>query len=219
MLNALIGIVVIIVIIYISIVTYQKHLLKLAKKMETETKHFESLKLEDEFNQLKQIGLIGDSLDKINAAETKFNKIIKEELPQLNSILMSVENSSNSFNILKTRDSSDEAQNLLEKIATELDDVEETLNKTFKLAKEHRAAVSDLENRYKSLRKILLTKNGDFGPALDALEERLSSIEETFDDFSNLTKQGDHANAEKILVDLNHATVNLEDMVKTIAVL
>lgn len=219
MLNALIGIVVIIVIIYISIVTYQKHLLKLAKKMETETKHFESLKLEDEFNQLKQIGLIGDSLDKINAAETKFNKIIKEELPQLNSILMSVENSSNSFNILKTRDSSDEAQNLLEKIATELDDVEETLNKTFKLAKEHRAAVSDLENRYKSLRKILLTKNGDFGPALDALEERLSSIEETFDDFSNLTKQGDHANAEKILVDLNHATVNLEDMVKTIPAL
>ncbi|WP_395318810.1 septation ring formation regulator EzrA [Fructilactobacillus frigidiflavus] len=219
MLNALIGIVIIIIIIYIAIVFYQKHFLKLAVKMQNEVEHFTNLKIADDLEQVKQIGLIGDSLANINEAEKQFNNIVKNELPQLSLIVDDVKKSAKGINFLKTRDESDEAQMLLEKIATDLDKIQATIDKTAKLEKEHRAAVSDLEERYKRLRKILLTKNSEFGPALDALEEQLSSIEETFDDFSKLTQQGDHANAEKILVDLNKATINLESSISAIPVL
>ncbi|WP_429970686.1 septation ring formation regulator EzrA [Fructilactobacillus sp. Tb1] len=219
MLNAIIGIVVIIAIIYISIVVYQKHLLKLADKMQNEVTNFKNLKLDEDFTKVKELGLIGDSLEKINETYTSFENITKDDLPKLVSLLDEIKTSSNGINFLKTRDLSDEAETKIEEIATGLDHIQSVLDETAKLEKEHKEAVSDLEKRYKQLRKILLTKNSEFGPALDALEGHLSEIEKTFDDFSSLTAKGDHTNAEKILVDLNQATIDLETVVKEIPAL
>lgn len=69
---------------------------------------------------------------------------------------------------------------------------------------------------YQSIRKKLLTQSFSFGPALDRLEKKLTFLELSFADFSDLTVSGDHIEAEEVLKKLNHETKELNDAVMTI---
>ncbi|WP_413627141.1 septation ring formation regulator EzrA [Fructilactobacillus vespulae] len=216
MLNLIIGILVIIVVIYISIVIYQKGILKKAMVMQNQINKFEELNLDDDFNKVKKLGLIGESKKMTDEAFGNYQDLLNQSIPQARQLISTIEKGVKGVNFINTRNSVEQLQSDSVEIATKLDEIQDVLDKVKQLAAEHQKAVSSLEFRYRKLRKVLLTKNGEFGPAIDALEEQLSAIEETFDVFSNLTKQGDQSKAEKVLVDLNTSTEELEKIINEI---
>ena len=80
----------------------------------------------------------------------------------------------------------------------------------------HKQAVKDLESKYQELRKVLLSQNFAFGPAIDKLEEILGSLEDDFAEFARLTEAGDHATAAGIYETLGMETNQLEQRIEQI---
>ncbi|USS86827.1 septation ring formation regulator EzrA [Fructilactobacillus cliffordii] len=216
MLNVIIGIVVIIIIIYLAVVVYQRTQLKQAKAMNLELTRLKNLSLTDQLQAVKQLTLTGDSLTKFQEAQKKYQDVQQTQFPDVAQSLTAAENDAKGVNFLQTRDDVDQAHAKLEAAATNLDQVQATLTNIQKMEQAHQQAVVDLETNYQKLRKTLLNDNSKYGPAIDALEGQLSSIEDTFADFSALTKKGDHQNAEVMLGDLKQATMTLEQKMESI---
>lgn len=216
MVNVIIGILVVVAVIYFAVVMYQHHLLKIAEGIEGRVKRLNDLNLQNEINKVKDIGLTGDSLSSVNSAQADFNNVTNNLIPTIKQNVEAVKSDSKGVNFVKTRDECSEAEQSVNTAEDDVKVIRQFLAKMNQLNSEHKKAITDLEARYKDLRKKLLTKNASFGPAIDALENQLSTIEGTFDDFSSLSKNGDHEKADKILGDLNKSTDQLELDVKKI---
>ncbi|USS87692.1 septation ring formation regulator EzrA [Fructilactobacillus hinvesii] len=216
MLNVIIGIVIIIIVIYLAVVVYQRTQLKRANTMSTELSRLQNLSLTEQIQQVKQLTLTGDSLIKFKDAQQSYEQVHQEQFPAIAQSLTAAESDAKGVNFLQTRDDVDTAHAQLEKAATTLDQVQATLTNIQKMEQDHQQAVVDLETNYQKIRKTLLNDNRQYGPAIDALEGQLSSLEDTFADFSALTQQGDHQNAEAMLGDLKKATTTLEQKMNSI---
>lgn len=95
-------------------------------------------------------------------------------------------------------------------------EIQLALNELLKSEEKNIQAVKKVQEMYQSIRKKLLTQSFSFGPALDRLEKKLTFLELSFADFSDLTVSGDHIEAEEVLKKLNHETKELNDAVMTI---
>ncbi|GAY73781.1 septation ring formation regulator EzrA [Lentilactobacillus kosonis] len=57
----------------------------------------------------------------------------------------------------------------------------------------------------------MLEENEKFGPSIDGLEKMLEDVENTYDEFTDLTDKGDPNGAEEVLSDLNNSSNKLAD--------
>nr|WP_054669001.1 septation ring formation regulator EzrA [Lentilactobacillus senioris] len=110
----------------------------------------------------------------------------------------------------------DRTNQLIEDVEDQVKSIQAGLVQLQDLDKQHNIAITDLEKQYQDLRQQLLEQNEKLGPSIDALEKMLANIEDQFDEFTTLTKKGDHDSAETILSELNATTDQLKDYMEII---
>ncbi|EKK20890.1 septation ring formation regulator EzrA [Fructilactobacillus florum] len=219
MLNVIIGILVIIVIIYLAVVIYQRRSLKQVTAMEGELNRLRKSPVVHALHHGQQLGLTGPAAQQVQQEMARYEQLSKKQFPKIKQELARTQRATRGLNILQTRDDLELVRGDLEQAAHELDEIQATVTQIEAVHEKHRQAVSDLEQRYQKLRKELLTKNAAFGPAIDALEGKLSQLETAFSDFSQLARDGEQEEAEPKLNKLETETSELEELVKQLPAL
>jgi len=74
----------------------------------------------------------------------------------------------------------------------------------------------ELQKKYQTLRKQVLTQSFSYGPATDKLEDELSEIANLLDNEKQLTSKGDHIEASQILDDIKIKLGLITDQLKVI---
>ncbi|ORI61430.1 septation ring formation regulator EzrA, partial [Leuconostoc mesenteroides] len=120
------------------------------------------------------------------------------------------------INFIKTRNELERLQGMVDDTETTIKDVRAGLLDLKKTDEEHREAINDLKKKYEGLRKRLLAENFKFGPANPALDKFLSQLEADYDEFTELTENGDHATASDIYEQLAMETTQMEKMMADI---
>ncbi|WP_273754579.1 septation ring formation regulator EzrA [Leuconostoc mesenteroides] len=205
-----------VVIAYLAIFVMQRTTVKKVSDLRARKDQLESLKVREELVEGRKLPLTGQSLKNYQKFESSFNDVQNNKFlkidQQANLVLFEVRG----INFIKTRNELERLQGMVDDTETTIKDVRAGLLDLKKTDEEHREAINDLKKKYEGLRKRLLAENFKFGPANPALDKFLSQLEADYDEFTELTENGDHATASDIYEQLAMETTQMEKMMADI---
>ncbi|KRN01923.1 septation ring formation regulator EzrA [Levilactobacillus senmaizukei DSM 21775 = NBRC 103853] len=216
MIGVLIGIVILAIIVYLGVLAYQQRVRKQVAALTTKKESMMTIPLADEIKLVGEMSLTGHSLENYEDLQADYTDIKENRFERIDQQLSQLTDDSRGINLPQLRQSLNKVTQLVDETDELIQSVQADLANLQEVDKQHRQAVHELEQKYQGLRKTLLAKNFAFGPSIDQLEERLSQLEDDFDTFTQLTKEGDHERAADVLEQLKEDTSILDDLIADI---
>ncbi|WP_273710150.1 septation ring formation regulator EzrA [Leuconostoc mesenteroides] len=205
-----------VVIAYLAIFVMQRTTVKKVSDLRARKDQLESLKVREELVEGRKLPLTGQSLKNYQKFESSFNDVQNNKFLKIDQQANLVLFEARGINFIKTRNELERLQGMVDDTETTIKDVRAGLLDLKKTDEEHREAINDLKQKYEGLRKRLLAENFKFGPANPALDKFLSQLEADYDEFTELTENGDHATASDIYEQLAMETTQMEKMMADI---
>ncbi|QXC53816.1 septation ring formation regulator EzrA [Leuconostoc mesenteroides] len=205
-----------VVIAYLAIFVMQRTTVKKVSDLRARKDQLESLKVREELVEGRKLPLTGQSLKNYQKFESSFNDVQNNKFLKIDQQANLVLFEARGINFIKTRNELECLQGMVDDTETTIKDVRAGLLDLKKTDEEHREAINDLKKKYEGLRKRLLAENFKFGPANPALDKFLSQLEADYDEFTELTENGDHATASDIYEQLAMETTQMEKMMADI---
>ncbi|APE77290.1 septation ring formation regulator EzrA [Leuconostoc mesenteroides subsp. jonggajibkimchii] len=205
-----------VVIAYLAIFVMQRTTVKKVSDLRARKDQLESLKVREELVEGRKLPLTGQSLKNYQKFESSFNDVQNNKFLKIDQQANLVLFEARGINFIKTRNELERLQGMVDNTETTIKDVRAGLLDLKKTDEEHREAINDLKKKYEGLRKRLLAENFKFGPANPALDKFLSQLEADYDEFTELTENGDHATASDIYEQLAMETTQMEKMMADI---
>ena len=207
----LIGIVVVALIGYLSVVFYQRYFIKQIKQLEAHKGDLMALPIPERLTKLRSLHLTGESLQNFDRWEKQYEQITNHNFSTIEGYLFDAETANAKYQFIQVARILKQLRAYLTETDQDLLDVQDALENLLANEADTRQKIQRLREQYQQLRKRLLTKSFSFGPALDALEATLGRLEVDFDEANELTTAGDHLGAKAILQKLITETTQLED--------
>lgn len=205
-----------VVIAYLAIFVMQRTTVKKVSDLRARKDQLESLKVREKLVEGRKLPLTGQSLKNYQKFESSFNDVQNNKFLKIDQQANLVLFEARGINFIKTRNELERLQGMVDDTETTIKDVRAGLLDLKKTDEEHREAINDLKKKYEGLRKRLLAENFKFGPANPALDKFLSQLEADYDEFTELTENGDHATASDIYEQLAMETTQMEKMMADI---
>ncbi|KRL04192.1 septation ring formation regulator EzrA [Liquorilactobacillus oeni] len=216
MMLVLSAIVIVAVVAYFSFFYFQR---KYANEIGLKKAVIDQLAVSEVREQLmdaKKKRLAGETLSRFEETKQDYLYMVNHDLPEISERLDELNNSNDHYRFfdvnreLKLIDIKITAAQKLE------NHVKEELSTLKKNDSEHQKKIKELEKKYQNLRKTLLAKNFSYGSSIDQLEEKLASIEKTFDTYTKTALDGDYIKSSRILSTVTKETSSLEKMLQAI---
>lgn len=214
--HIVIGLIVVSAAIYLIIFISQRLTARKVAKLKQEKNELMEIPMRDRIVEGRQLSLTGQSLQQFEILERKYEQLEKHGFDDIEEQANQVLYDSQGINFVKAAQSLKQLQQQVRDAKTTIDIVNQGLDDLKQLDTAHKQAVKDLESEYQNLRKVLLSESFQFGPAIDKLEDVLSSLEDDFAEFARLTERGDHAAAADIYESLGMETTQLEQRIDQI---
>lgn len=214
--HVVIGLIIVVAAIYLIIFVSQRLTARKVNKLIQKKAQLAEIPMRDRLVKGRQLSLTGQSLKQFQLLEAKYNHLETSEFNNIDLKANTVLFDSQGLNFLKTAQGMKSLQQQIRDAEAIIDVVNQGLSDLEQLDAAHKQAVKDLESKYQELRKVLLSQNFAFGPAIDKLEEILGSLEDDFAEFARLTETGDHATAAGIYETLGMETNQLEQRIERI---
>lgn len=214
--HIVIGLIVVSAAIYLIIFISQRLTARKVAKLKQEKNELMEIPMRDRIVEGRQLSLTGQSLQQFEILERKYEQLEKRGFDDIEEQANQVLYDSQGINFVKAAQSLKRLQQQVRDAKTTIDIVNQGLDDLKQLDTAHKQAVKDLESEYQNLRKVLLSESFQFGPAIDKLEDVLSSLEDDFAEFARLTERGDHAAAADIYESLGMETTQLEQRIDQI---
>lgn len=219
MLNLLLIIITVCVLIYLAVAFYQHRINQQATAIYENKKPLFEIPLDEEFELAQKLNLTGESQRKYDQLLSQYKNIHQSLIPSIDDKIKEIKEDTKGINFIRSRQKWQETNQLIEDVEEQVKSIQAGLVQLQDLDKQHNIAIVDLEQQYQDLRKQLLEQNEELGPSIDALEKMLADIEDQFDEFTTLTKKGDHDSAESILSELTITTNDLKGYMEVIPAL
>lgn len=216
MFRVLIIIVILAIVIYAGILIYQQYLIRQLKEINQRRQALALDKLEVAVEAVKHMSLTGKTLEQVNQLSDDFEDLTNHRLPRLEKQTSDAIDSAKQYRVVSAQRAVGKANESLKVAQTAIKELQQKIQELQRIDTQHKEAVQSLEKKYQAIRKSLLAKNFMYGPAIDGLESALGKLEEDNDRFRELTSQGDHESAAKLLAQLQRDTDQLEEMMAQI---
>lgn len=185
-------------------------------KLEQEKFDLIDTPISETIQSVKDLSLTGQTKKNFEQWKEKWKKLEMTAFPDIENLLFDAEQATDRLQLIKASQAEQKSSELMNSTKQSIKEIQLALNELLKSEEKNIQAVKKVQEMYQSIRKKLLTQSFSFGPALDRLEKKLTFLELSFADFSDLTVSGDHIEAEEVLKKLNHETKELNDAVTTI---
>jgi Negative regulator of septation ring formation len=185
-------------------------------KYKDRTDELKKAQLDDKIEKLEKMKLSGASDDRFNQLKVAYHKQTDDIFSDILTEIRSAEYKNTEFKVFSSA-------NELKKVNTELNDFEKQITEVSQGFEELLASnelnathSEELQRRYQTLRKQVLTQSFSYGPATDKLEDELSEIANLLDKEKQLTNKGDHIEASQCLDDVRLKLGLITDQLKII---
>ncbi|KRN94328.1 septation ring formation regulator EzrA [Pediococcus stilesii] len=219
MIIVLIAIIVVAILVYLGIVSYQRYLLKQVEDLLNRKADIGESPVRKKLMEVSSMNLTGSSAVGLDNIRNDYQEIIDHRLPEVEDIANHAKQDINDMKIFEARKEVATVSESLDAIDEEMRRLSDQLDNIKRIDQEQRDAVKILRMKYQELRKTLLAKNLTLGPSIDLLEEKLSRLDDDFETFSETVNSGDHETAETQLQKLRTSTEELESQIKAIPAL
>lgn len=167
----------------------------------------EEMHLERAIERLDKMDLAGESLTTLNTWRKSYQEASTQKIPEVQHLIEEAADQNASYRIFKARKNIKKAQEIMVPTFEDAKNTNDVFNELLKSNRENQLQYDALIKSYRTTRKAILADSFDFGPALDQIENELTAMESDFDEAKNLSSQGDHVEAKRVLskikIDLN----------------
>lgn len=181
-----------------------------AEKLKTDS-------LKDQVKKLEEMKLTGASLDSFGKSKQQYSKERNDTVPKVLADISNAFSRNSSFNVFGAASDVKKIKAEMADIEKEFESIEANFTKIVESNKQNASTSEVLNTDYEALRKEILTKSFNYGPATDKLEAELNEIAGFLDQEQKLTEQGDHLEARQYLDDAKVKLSMVKDQVQLIA--
>ena len=207
----IIAVVLIIIIIVAAVLMQNRKQLHDIEEIDKSLDKIDKWKLDQDIEKLDKMDLAGESLTTLNTWKKVYQEASTGKLPEIQHLVELAADQNVSYKLFQARKNIKEAQDILEPTFEDLKNTKAVFSDLLESNRENQIQYDSLNKSYQSLRKEILAKSFDYENSIDKLEDRLTSLEADFSQAKNLSAQGDHVEAKRVLSKIKNELSDLKD--------
>ena len=194
----LITLIITIIVVVMAMLLINRRQLRDIEELDNELGNMEDLHLERAIGKLDQMELAGDSLATLNTWKKSYQKAA-ELFPEIQRLIEDGADENARYRLVKSHQSIKQARELVDSVSEDVKNSSDVFTQLLESNRENKAQYDELMQSYREIRKEILADSFDYSVALEEIENRLSAMEEDFAQAKNLSAQGDHVEAKRVL--------------------
>ncbi|MGO2790259.1 MAG: septation ring formation regulator EzrA [Lactobacillus delbrueckii] len=194
----LITLIITIIVVVMAMLLINRRQLRDIEELDNELGNMEDLHLERAIGKLDQMELAGESLATLNTWKKSYQKAA-ELFPEIQRLIEDGADENARYHLVKSHQSIKQARDLVDSVSEDVKNSSDVFTQLLESNRENKAQYDELMQSYWEIRKEILADSFDYSVALEEIENRLSAMEEDFAQAKNLSAQGDHVEAKRVL--------------------
>lgn len=195
----IIAVVILIIVVIASMLLVNRKQMREIEVIDASVNEILKMHLENDIERLDKMDLAGESLTTLNTWRKSYKEASTKKLPRVQKLVEEAANENTTYKLFKARKNIKEAQEIIKPTLEDARNTKAVFTELLESNKENQIQYDALIKVYRELRKEVLAESFEYGEAIDQIEDRLASMESDFEEAKNLSSQGDHVEAKRVL--------------------
>ncbi|MCI1290056.1 MAG: septation ring formation regulator EzrA [Lactobacillus sp.] len=205
-----IGIFYLIIVAVAAVWLTQKHLIHLLGELDKHVDGLQDIAAADAISRLEKMELAGESLDTFVKWRKTYQELSSTKRTAFKKQLTSAAELVNKYKLFAGNREIKAATTAVDQAREDLSDAKAVFKQLLESNRDNQIQYDSLLKTYHELRKEVLAKSFDYGTAMPKIEEQLSTMEKDFAGAKNLSNQGDHVEAKRVLSRISENLATLQ---------
>lgn len=195
----IIAVVILIIVVIALMLLVNRKQLRAIEVIDAAVNEIEKMHLEEDIMRLDKMDLAGESLTTLNTWRKSYTETSTKKLPRVQKLVDEAAQENTTYKLFKARKNIKEAQEIIKPTLEDARNTKAVFTELLESNKENQMQYDALIKVYRELRKSVLAGSFEYGAAIDQIEDQLASMESDFEEAKNLSSQGDHVEAKRVL--------------------
>lgn len=195
----IIAVVILIIVVIASMLLVNRKQMREIEVIDASVNEILKMHLENDIERLDKMDLAGESLTTLNTWRKSYKEASTKKLPRVQKLVEKAANENTTYKLFKARKNIKEAQEIIKPTLEDARNTKAVFTELLESNKENQIQYDALIKVYRELRKEVLAESFEYGEAIDQIEDQLASMESDFEEAKNLSSQGDHVEAKRVL--------------------
>ncbi|MCM3387456.1 septation ring formation regulator EzrA [Ureibacillus chungkukjangi] len=198
----IIVVIVLLALFIVGLVIRRKHNVVI-QRLEQEKMQIQHYPIFEELTKVKSLNMNGQTEEMFEHWRNIWTEVIDVHVIKIDSMLFDAEEYIDRFKFKKASNVEQAIEEYIAKCEKSKNQIISELDELIGSEEKNRIEIEQIKEHYRSARKTLLAHQYSFGPALSALEKRVEQFVPKFEEFDELTVDGNYLQAREIVLALN----------------
>ena len=203
-------IIVVILVVAFMLITNRRQL-KEIEAIDKLVNKIEKMHLERDIDRLDKMDLAGESLTTLNTWRKSYQEASTAKIPEVQHLVEEAADQNSNYHLFKARKKIKQAREIIKPTFEDARNTKAVFTELLESNRENQVQYESLIKTYREIRKMVLADSFDYGVALEQLENELAAMDSDFDEAKNLSSQGDHVEAKRVLSKIRMDLSNLQE--------
>ncbi|WP_279035747.1 septation ring formation regulator EzrA [Lactobacillus intestinalis] len=203
-------IIVVILVVAFMLITNRRQL-KEIEAIDKLVNKIEKMHLERDIDRLDKMDLAGESLTTLNTWRKSYQEASTAKIPEVQHLVEEAADQNSNYHLFKARKNIKQAREIIKPTFEDARNTKAVFTELLESNRENQVQYESLIKTYREIRKMVLADSFDYGVALEQLENELAAMDSDFDEAKNLSSQGDHVEAKRVLSKIRMDLSNLQE--------
>ncbi|OCS89698.1 hypothetical protein A6K76_12285 [Caryophanon latum] len=210
-----IAILILALILIVAIVSFsiRRKRKKEIERLEQKRKELENRPISEQLTRVKDLNMDGQAEELFDRWRAEWDEVVSIHMPAIKTLLYEADEAIDRLRFSKAQEIEKEIEEYIEQCHSDMDNILAELEHLIGSEAQSRVEVEQLKEHYRNARKTLLAHQYSFGPALYELERRLEIFAPSFEQYEELTEEGNYLHASELVKSLVGEAVALEAMI------
>ncbi|GKV69558.1 septation ring formation regulator EzrA [Sporosarcina sp. NCCP-2716] len=216
MVNYFIIPIIIIIVLAVAVFLMRRKHIQVISKLEHEKLHIQHEPIFEEMTKVKQLNMTGETEEKFERWRSEWTEVVDVLVPKIDSLLFDTEEMVDRFRFKKAGIIEKEIEQQLDVCDKRKDAILRELNELIGSEEKNRMEMDTLKEEYREARKAVLARQHAYGRAVPALEKELEYFQPAFEEYDDLTDNGNYLQARENVIAVAAKADELFPLVETI---
>ena len=207
-----------IILTIIAFLFRRKHIRQIAK-LEQKKLQIQHEPIFEEMTKIKQLNMTGQTEEKFERWRSQWTEVMDIHMIEIDSLLFDAEDFVDRFHYGKASKTEVIIEEKLQLCNTKMSDILSELNELVGSEEKNRVEMEVLKEQHRTARKKVLARQHSFGKAVTRLETELESFNPKFEEYDDLTANGNYLLAREIVITLTEKGDSIFPLIDQIPVL
>ncbi|GAA0332986.1 septation ring formation regulator EzrA [Bacillus carboniphilus] len=211
-----IGIIVFIIVIMLFGYIAKKKIFKELDKLESWKMDLMNKPVPAELSKVKQLNMTGQTEEMFEKWRKSWDEIVTFYLPEIEEFLFDAEDYTDKYRFKAVKSTQLEIQKKLQFVEEQIEKIIKGLHDLLGSEEKNKQDVAEAKEKYRELKRTLITNRHAYGKAEVRLEVLLDEILMEFENFENATTNGNVLEAREIVLNMKEQLVKFEEKLEHI---